>query len=390
MTDPTKRQKILIVDDTLAHVDVLKDILKSDYKLSIALDGEQALEMARITDPPDLILLDVMMPGMDGYEVCRCLQADKTTRNIPIIFVTAKTEVEDEAEGLKLGAVDYVTKPYNAKIVEQRVKNHMELKRHRDRLEELVKERTARLEVAKEAAEAGNRAKGEFMMIMSHELRTPLNNIIGFTPMLAQPDLTPENRQEYVDIVSNSGNDLLELVNEIIDLVSVEVGAIQLIREPFPFPYWMQKIMDAVSPLAHEKGLTLTSQIDPDIPPFLIGDDRRLGQVLLHLLKNAVKFTDSGSIVLEVTREGHSPSEETLRFTIRDTGIGIPADKQETIFQHFTQLESPYTRTHEGIGLGLTICKRFVPLMGGRIHVESELGRGSVFHFAARFGTGSV
>ena len=401
MSDAPRRETILIVDDEPANIDVLVQSLP-DYERSIALNGETALTVCRSKRLPDLVLLDIMMPGMDGHEVCRHLKGDDRTKAIPVIFITAKGETVDKIAGFGLGADDYLVKPIDPHLVRLRVIHHLELKRHRERLQELVQERTAQLEAAmkivaagkvaaeagRAAAEAGNRAKSDFMMIMSHELRTPLNSIVGFTPFLADAGLEETLRRQYVELVTNAGNDLLDLVNEIIDLVQVEISDVQLKPRSFALVERMQKIVDVVSPRAREKGLMLTSHIDPDLPPFLVGDDQRLSQVLLHLLKNAIKFTSSGSVVLEVTRETSSPEERLLCFAVRDTGIGISPDKRDTIFQHFTQLESPFNRQHGGIGLGLAVCKQFAALMGGQIRVESALGQGSTFHLTVPFGIG--
>ena len=383
-----EKPRILIVDDEPTNIKMLMTTLGSDYKMIIATNGMEVLKVVALKHP-DLILLDIMMPKMDGYEVCKHLQADAKTREIPVIFLTAKSAVEDETKGLELGAIDYITKPFNAGIVKQRVKNHLELKLHRDHLEELVQQRTAQLKTALSSAEAGNRAKSEFLSVISHELRTPLNSILGFTSLLRDyPDMQEDERQKFLGNVSDSGNSLLKLINEMIELVRVESGNVRRELDDCSLSKLVLETIDTVAPEAEEKRLALTSQIDPDIPERLIGNGKRLRQVLRHLLQNAVRFTDMGAVFLEVTKETSSPEGVILRFSVRDTGIGVPADKQEIIFQHFTQLESVLTRKHGGLGLGLTVCKEYVPLMGGRIWMESEEGLGSVFHFTASFGVG--
>ncbi|HIJ84665.1 MAG: Hybrid sensor histidine kinase/response regulator [Magnetococcales bacterium] len=383
--------RLLIVDDQRSNIDVLRDILQ-DYDRAIALNGEQALKVARSKKPPDLILLDIMMPEMDGYEVCTILKNDPATRDIPIIFVTAKREVADETRGLQLGAVDYITKPFNASIVRHRIGVHLELKRHRDRLEELVKERTQELvearniaESRKTAAEDGVRAKNEFLAIISDELRNPLNSIIGFSSFLGEPDLPQTEREQYLEIINGASSSLLGLINEMIELAKVEAREVQLQPEPFDLVKLLQGVVKEFSPQAEKKGLTMTLELPEGLPEMLTGDAKRLQQVLRHLLKNAVGFTNHGSISLAVERQSQTEIEERIHFMVRDTGIGIPLEKQEIIFQEFTQLELAFRRSHGGLGLGLTICKRFVPLMGGTLWVESAENKGSTFHFTAVF-----
>lgn len=383
--------RILIVDDQRSNIDVLRDILQ-DYERAIALNGEQAIKVARSKKPPDLILLDIMMPDMDGYEVITILKEDPATRNIPVIFVTAKREISDETKGLQLGAVDYITKPFNAGIVKHRIGVHLELKAHRDRLEELVKERTAELDEArcvaesrKRAAEEGVRAKNEFLAIISDELRNPLNSIIGFSSFLGEPDLPQEEREQYLGIVNNASLSLLNLINEMIELANVEANEVQLQCEPFDLGDLLDGVVAEFRTSAQAKGLDFQVDLQEGLPTVLHGDAKRLQQVLRHLLKNAIGFTSQGEVSLQIQKQSQTPDEETIQFSVRDTGIGIPKQQQELIFEEFTQLEKAFRRVHGGLGLGLTICKRFVPLMGGRIWVESEENKGSAFHFTASF-----
>ncbi len=386
MTSSDQRKKILIVDDAHTNIDLLRDILRKKYRLSVALSGEQALKLAFSDSPPDLILLDVIMPEMDGYKVCRQLKADERTRGIPVIFLTARNTTLDETLGLSLGAVDYITKPFNPGIIKLRVKNHLELKEHRDRLEELVRERTAELEAAKDAAQAGNRAKSEFLSIISHEFRTPLNAILGFAHFLANPDLDQERRVEFVSHVVESGKTLLELVNDILGLVRADAADHERQLQPFSLKSMVTEVVHGLGILAAEKELAFTSRVADDLPDALIGDHMRLRQILLHLLKNAIKFTREGSVSLEVERgpDGEGDAEPSFHFMVRDSGVGIPEEKQELIFQQFTQVEESGVRSQGGIGLGLTICKRYAALMDGRIWLESRVGKGSVFHLVVR------
>jgi CheY-like chemotaxis protein len=242
----------------------------------------------------------------------------------------------------------------------------------------------AELQQAKAAAESASRTKSDFLASMSHEIRTPMNAIMGIADLLAKTALSPE-QDKYVQIFRRAGDNLLNLINDILDLSKVEASQLELERTGFSLNDHLEKVTEMVAGRAQEKGLALGCEIAPNVPTDLVGDPTRLRQVLLNLLGNAIKFTESGEVSLRVTPDTDSSVPTALRFTVSDTGIGIPGEKLGQVFERFTQADSSTTRRFGGSGLGLTISKRLVELMGGRIWAESRVGEGSIFAFAVPF-----
>jgi len=374
MDDLTK-SRILIVDDDRTNLMYLDNLLSAEYVLYMAKDGAQALKRAN-EYIPDLILLDVIMPGMSGYEVLAELKKSERTRGIPVIFITGLSSDEDETKGLEMGADDYISKPFNDAIVRLRICNQLKI---------INQMRTI---IAKEIAEKSSRAKSEFLSRMSHELRTPMNAIIGMTNLARNTD-DHEKKNDFLDKSAAASHDLLRLVESVLDISDLSDGNFKLGNSEFRFGGMIRSVLQKAEQLSGSKHQTLTTDIDPSIPEILIGDERRLAQAIDNLLSNAGKFTpDHGSIQINAFGRENENDRLTIQIDVTDNGIGIPEDKQAVIFTAFEQADGGIARKYGGTGIGLYLSKIIVEKMGGEIWFESEPGKGSRFSFTFKVQTG--
>ncbi len=370
-TQPT----ILIIDDQPNNLQVLSETLsQADLQVAVAIDGESALEQLQYLQP-DLILLDIMMPGMDGFEACQRIQSDAALAMIPIIFMTALTETEHKTHAFELGAVDYITKPFQQAEVLARVQVHLNL-RH---LNQTLEQKNQELREQKAAIEQANQAKSKFLANMSHELRTPLNSVLGYAQGLSQSTHLTQQESQWVEGIYSSGSHLLMLIEDLLDISKIEADKITLAPTHVILDNFLQSVICMFQARADETQIRLITEIDPELPAAAYVDEKRLRQVLLNLLSNAFKYTLTGSIWLRVQLRSHD-NTPFLGIEVEDTGIGIEPQNQVKIFEPFEQV-NPHHHYSQGTGLGLAISQRLVKLMGGEIGLRTQPGQGSCFAF---------
>jgi signal transduction histidine kinase len=382
-TSTDDKARILIVDDVPEKVLSIEVILEDLHQSVVSVNSGADALRCLLNDDFAVILLDVNMPGMDGFETAAMIRQRKRSEHTPIIFLTAFPDDTHATRGYSLGAVDYILTPVVPDVLRTKVSVFVDLwrmsheaKRQADERVALAHEHAARV-----AAERANFAKNQFLANVSHELRTPMNAIIGMTELALDEKLSPLVR-DYLGTVRSSAHSLLDLLNEILDFSKLESGKFALQSVAFHLRGLIDDVRRTYEfPLA-EKQVELRSEIDERLPDDFVGDPTRLRQVLVNLLSNAVKFTDEGHVLLRVEAEVTTSREVEVKFTVADTGIGISAEDQTRIFMPFTQVDASVSRRQTGIGLGLAIASDLVNAMGGALGVQSEVGHGSAFSFS--------
>lgn len=366
---------LLVVDDDADNREVLSRRLeRQGHQTVTAANGPDALALLG-GQGFDLVLLDLMMPEMDGFEVLRRIKADPALVQTPVVMISALSEIESVARCIEMGAEDYLPKPFNPTLLRARVDASLRVSRARAREVRLI----AELQHNYEKLQQAEGMRDDLTHMIVHDLRTPLTSLItGLQTLEILGDTLSTDQNEMLDIALNGGQTLLGMVNDLLDISKLEDGSLKLEYGPVEPVSLAERATSQVALLTREKGLTLAVAISPEVAPFS-GDEDKLRRTLVNLLGNAIKFTPPGGTVTVVARKAEAA--DAIFFSVQDTGEGIPKEAFGRIFEKFGQVESRKAGRKMSTGLGLTFCKMAVEAHGGQIWVESEMGRGSQFNF---------
>jgi len=390
--------QVLIAENNPQLAEYVAQLLSDLCQTRIAHTTEESLEILYDWHP-DLVLAAVNLQGIDGMSLCREIKSKPETSIIPVVLLTALTQREDLLKGWEAGADEYLFKPFHPaelvtrvrsllRSVQQRKRAQEQIERLNEALEKRVielananrelKSLATKLAQARDQALEASRFKSVFLANMSHEIRTPINGVISMSDMLTRTPLTSQ-QSDIATIIRDSAGALLDIINDILDFSKIEAGKLELEILDFDLLPVVEGTTELVADQARAKGLSLMTYISPEVPRLFRGDPGRLRQILLNLLANAIKFTDSGEVYVRATLDETNPVRSQVRFSVSDTGIGMAQETVHRLFQPFTQADGSITRRYGGTGLGLSIAKLLVELLGGRIGVRSVEGKGSTF-----------
>ncbi len=370
---PSSRvSRILIIDDNATNAILAKACLKGEnVECEVASDGEQGLQMA-LNNPPDLILLDIMLPGMDGFEVCTQLKAEARTRLIPVLMITALQELDDKIRGLSCGAEDFISKPFNRAELQARVRSLLRVKFLQEEQVEVE-----RLRVRYQMSQEADRLKDAFISIVSHEIKTPLTVMKGYVGLLrslAAPNPENDMSEKILEGLDDSMCELESLLQQLLDFSGMRSGLVSLRKCEVSLADMLDRLVARLKPTATDRKLQLLYECDQQMMP-LHADAERLESAFAHLIQNAINFThEGGKIHIQARDFG-----DAVEVQVIDTGIGIPAEHIGRIFDPFYQVAHYLTRKVEGMGIGLSMVKHIIEDHGGRIEVWSEVEAGTTF-----------
>lgn len=364
-----ERSQILVVDDEPRNLQLLGTLLrKGGYRVRFAGNGALCLASAR-EQAPDLILLDIMMPGMDGYEVCRALKDDPATQDIPVIFLTAKAQTDEVVDAFKAGGVDFVTKPFRARELLARVKTHIDLKNAR----EAVQQANSELVRVNSELSAMNENQMRFFSMIAHDLRSPFSGLRMF-PQLLATRFDHMSREEIIAIaedVENHVDHVHHFLEELLEWCLLQMGKLEIRCARFSVHECVQNVLGVAATAASNKEIALHNEIDPQIEAY--GDRRMVHTILQNLVSNAIKFTPRGGrVAVSCSHESHASLIQ-----VADTGVGIAKELQDNLFQLGRRTSTRGTEDERGTGFGLTLTKQFVEQHGGSIWLDSEIGKGT-------------
>ncbi len=360
------KSEVLIVDDIPENLQLLGQILdKNNIDVAIATNGREAIEAVEFSQP-DLILLDISMPEMDGFSVCRELKGNPATRHIPVIFLSARTEYEDIVKGFEIGAVDYVTKPFNAKELLSRVFTHLELSFSKKYIEKQNNE-----------LHELNATKDKFFSIIAHDLKNPFSGIIGLSNILVNEykDLDKDTVGEYHELILDSAEKGYRLLENLLNWSSAQTGRLEYNPQINNLQCFIKEELQLLNTNAEQKNIKLLAEVPENT--FAFFDHNMIETVIRNLVSNAIKFTKPGGSVSIIA----SNQDEMVQIEVKDNGVGISDEDQKKLFRVDVHHSTSGTNNEEGTGLGLVLCKEFVEKNGGKIRVESVEGRGSRFIF---------
>jgi signal transduction histidine kinase len=361
--------RVLLVERCSEDVELIRQALTSVEGTAFDVGVSDCLQNAliRLMDESiDVVLLDLSLPDSNGLETLRAVI--QVVPGLPVVVLAGQSDEELALRAIQEGAQDYlVREKVNRSMLVRVIRYGIERKRAEKEIAE-----------AKKEVEAANASKSQFLANMSHEIRTPMTGVVGMTDLLLRSGLSDQQR-EFAEVIKTSANNLISVINDILDISKIEAGGMSLVISEFKPRDQIEEITNTLSATARNKRVRLKWSVAPDVPVRLYGDATRIRQILSNLVGNAVKFTKDGEVAVTVDLDAVTENGVVLRISVRDTGIGIPADQRERIFEQFTQVDGSATREYGGTGLGLAICNGLVKLLGGKIGVDSEPGRGSCF-----------